>query len=77
MRCMFHAISQYRKHGGYIAMRRTRILLIPFPHFLWLPPVCPRGGKCQGIESFVPDEKHKPHILFPPLWFRGYVKKGD
>lgn len=58
-------------------MRRTRILRIPFPHFLWLPPDCPKGGKCEGIESFVPDDDHKPHILFPPLWFKGWVKRGD
>jgi hypothetical protein len=77
VRCLVHAIQQYRKHGGYIAMRRTRILLWPFPHFLWIPPECPKGGKCIGIESFVPAEGHRYHVLFPPLWFKGHVKKGD
>lgn len=74
MRCIFYAVNQYRKNGGYIAVRRTR-LGYWWPHFLWLPPDCPKGGKCEGIESFVPEE---PVIrLFPPLWFKGFVKKGD
>jgi len=74
MRCVIYAVKRYLKDGGYIAMRRTRILKIPFPHFLWLPKSC---GKCDKMESFVPDDSHKPNKWFPPLWFKGRVKKGD
>jgi hypothetical protein len=72
MRCLFYAIKKYRNCDGYIVFRRTKILRIPFPHFLWLPP---EYGKY--LESFVPVESHKKHKFLPPLWFKGYIKKGD
>ena len=85
MRCIPYAVSQYHKHGGYIVLRKTRFnrfRWIIWFHMLWLPPECPKGGACQGLESFVPDIKTVEDInslikIFPPLWYKGHVKKGD
>lgn len=65
--CLCWALRQWRKHGGYLVIRRSRYGW--FPHFLWL------SADRQTLQSFVPDNpKHKK---LPPPVFRGNVKSGD
>ncbi|MDT8284912.1 MAG: hypothetical protein RQ767_05250 [Thermovirgaceae bacterium] len=74
MRCLIYAVQRYRESKGYIGFRRTRILKLPFPHFTHFPEECKH---CDKMTSFVPDASHTPHKWLPPLWFKGFVKKGD
>lgn len=78
MRCVIYAIKQYYQYGGYLVFRKTRLnkfRWLAWFHVLWLPSDCPKGGKCTGLESFVPQDEI--YRIFPPPWFKGKVKKGD
>lgn len=75
--CLPWSLKRWYKRGGYLVIRRTRLGKIKWwPHFLWLPPNCPKTGKpCEYLESFSPVKKKVR--LFPPIIFEGYIKKGD
>lgn len=65
--CLFWALKKWFKDGGYIVIRRSKYGW--FPHFLWM---------CKDtiiLESYVP--KNPKKRTFPPILFRGHVKRGD
>lgn len=64
--CLCWALAKWRKHGGYLVIRRSRYGW--FPHFLHMD----REG---NIESFVPDDPKRKKL--PPPVFKGSVKRGD
>jgi hypothetical protein len=68
--CLWFALGQVWKYGGYLIIRRSHHGL--FPHFLW----CPEGGLGDGrLEQFTPAVPNH-HMFLPPPWYAGYVKKG-
>ena len=78
--CLIYAIYEYvkafrkdRKTAGYIGIRVSD--WGPFFHFLYIPGECAKGGDCKTVESFVPDKPVRR--IFPPLIFKGHIKKGD
>jgi len=86
--CLTYAIKQYRKHGGYIAMRRSKIAemrgspkwspLWLVPHFLWIDR---NGHAWQYVPLAQTDEwmlKSNGLWAWTYLWsFKGRVVSGD
>jgi hypothetical protein len=66
--CLFFAIRKWRKHGGYLIIRKSHFGW--WPHFLWA-----KHLRNAEIEHYVPASgKAKP---FPPPVFIGKVKTED
>ena len=71
--CLFYALRQWRHHGGYIIIRKSRHLWIP--HFLWAPP---GGLDSAEVRHFVPvNPSSNPWMLWRALRFEGVVKNSD
>jgi hypothetical protein len=65
--CLVWAIQQWKRHGGYILMRRSH--WGKFPHFLWM------SKDRKQLASFVPDNPKRKK--FPPPIFKGHVRTDD
>jgi len=65
--CLFWALRQWRRRGGYITMR-TADLNVPIWHFGWMPR---RGGP---IYHFRPLDLG---TRYPWPWARGYIRRGE
>lgn len=74
--CLFWAVWQWVRHGGYLCFRRSRHTILPFFHCLWLPEICTLFQKpCPWFQHFAP--KHPKRCLIPPPFFVGDVQRGD
>ena len=69
--CFIYALRRFINEGGYLIIRRSRLTKFWSPHFLWKKHLC---EKCD-VESYTPVEAK--HRWFPPLFFKGKIKKGD
>jgi hypothetical protein len=63
--CLIWALGQWKRHGGYLIMRRSH--WGPFPHFLW-------SADLRELQAFEPVGPRRR--LLPPIWFLGRVIKG-
>lgn len=69
--CLIFALWMWLTHpGSYLVMRRSRFY--PGPHFLWGVP--DRSGGIRLVH-YVPQAPRRR--LFPPLVFKGRLKRGD
>lgn len=66
--CFVFAVKKFIFEGGYLIVRRSR--WGPFPHFLWA-----KSLKGIEVEHLVPINPKKRK--FPPLFFKGFIKKED
>lgn len=64
--CIIWALGQWRREGGYVALRRSNYGW--WPHMLWSPDMV-------VWTEFVPVAPKRKRRL-PPLWFRGRVIVG-
>lgn len=69
--CIFFAVRMYLKHGGYIAIRKSRMGCW-IPHFIWIADL-----KDAQIEHFVPVPSDTRRLKIPPPYFEGYIKTED
>jgi hypothetical protein len=66
--CFFYAISQWFKHGGYIAFRRCKFH--PFClHWLWSPDM-------ETWYNYTIEDSHTLNWI-EKMYYKGYVKEGD
>jgi hypothetical protein len=70
--CLLWALRQWRREGGYIALRRTTMKRRGlWCHFFWSPDLV-------TWKSYVPQPAKPPFLGFlPRLWFKGVVVEGD
>jgi hypothetical protein len=62
--CLSYVLDQIKSEGGYLIMRKSHVGW--WPHFLW-------SKDLTGFKEFVP-EKAAHRRMFPPPWFKGYVR---
>jgi len=70
--CLLFAIRLWwetRKSGSYLLIRFSQFGW--WPHFLWHP----AHLESEKLEQFTPLHPNH-HLLIPPPWYRGYVKRG-
>lgn len=71
--CLFYALSKWLRYGGYIAIRRSRSTVIPYPHFLWIPSL-------DGVyvEHYAPiDSASEKASGIGLVWFSGEIRTED
>ncbi len=69
--CLIFALRMYRKHGGYVVIRKS--LHGPIPHFLWLS-----AEDGDRLISFQPKWPKSGWLKFlHKLCFRGEIQTGD
>jgi len=68
--CVFWALRQLRRHGGYVALRRS-LHFRWIPHLLWSPDLV----TWTSYSPIRPKQGWK--VLLDCLWFEGYIQEGD
>lgn len=71
--CLFFALNKWFKHGGYIAIRRSRYHSF-IPHIIWI-----KDLKDAEIEHYTPvnPKQHLISIIFHKFLFKGQIKTKD
>lgn len=64
--CAAWAVWAYFRRGGFLILKKSEWGW--WPHFMWSPDM----HTCQQFE---PDHKRRRGRLWPPFFYRGYVKK--
>lgn len=67
--CLFWALGQWRKHGGYLVFRRSTHLPLGIPHVLHM-------GQDGTLRHFIPTAKPRVPML-TVFGFAGHVQEGD
>ncbi len=69
--CLVFALRMYRKHGGYVVIRKS--IHGPIPHFLWLS-----ASDGDKLIQFSPKWPKSGMLKFlHKLCFKGEIKTGD
>lgn len=66
--CLFWALRQWRRRGGYLTLRRADLAGGVFPHFGWMP-----AGKGY-LYHFRPLNRA---VRWPWPWLPGYIQRHE
>jgi len=68
--CLLFALNRWIKHGGYIAIRKSR--MGPWLHFIWI-----KDLKDAEIEHYVPENDVLNSGSITKIMFKGKIKDRD